>query len=83
MYHDFDAFVHLRYGRSGSRDLAFVFFPAGIEATTLELRAELFAGGAVEELVTGRTLSVEPNGGRRRLSVTAGPMRLAILAEKK
>ncbi len=76
---DFNSYVSVCHGRSQGRDLVFVFFPAGIESATLLLRDDLFADGAVHDLISDKALAVEISGPVRSLNLTAGQKRMAIL----
>ena len=80
---DFDSYVHVRYGRSQGKDVAFVFFPAGCNAATLTFRKDIFTSLSVKDIVSGKQLVLKKAGGARTLRLLAGRSRMAILVEGK
>ncbi|MFA7232867.1 MAG: hypothetical protein WC076_02020, partial [Terrimicrobiaceae bacterium] len=72
---------YVRHGKSGGRDVAFVFFPAGCPSVTLAFAEEIFPAGKVKDLFSGKTLVMKKTGGARKLRLSAGKFRMAILTE--
>lgn len=78
---DFNGYVYTQYGKSNGKDVAFVFFPADCKGATLSFPGDLFSRGKVRDIFTGKELVMQKTGSVRKLKLTAGKSRIAILAE--
>jgi beta-galactosidase len=74
-----DGFVYTKSGEALGRKVVFVFFPAGCEEVSLRLRPQFFGGGEVEDIISGRTLSLSASPDGQRLKLPAGDWRFSVL----
>ena len=75
-----EAFVYIKYGASGEQRLAFVFFPAGCDQVTLRSRPAFFAGGKVEEILSGRQVELSDSDQDQEVTLSPARWRIAVLA---
>lgn len=73
--------VYTRYGRSNGKDVAFVFFPSGCSSTTLSFPGNIFQGGKLRDIFSGKELVLEGSEGARKIRLSAGNSRISILTE--
>lgn len=78
---DFNSYVYTRYGKAGGKNIAFVFFPSGCDAATLNFTGRIFSGNKVKDIFSGKEMVLETSGGTRRLKLEAGKSRIVILTE--
>ncbi len=71
---------YVRCGKSGKRNLAFIFFPEGHNAIKVRFPGGYFGGIEAVELLSGKTLSLVHGPESDTASLQAGPMRVAVLA---
>ena len=80
---DFDSYVYVRHGRSQGKVVAFVFFPAGCKTATLTFSENLFPGRTVKDIFSGKELKLKKFGGERKIRLSAGVSRIAILVGER
>ncbi len=71
---------YVRCGKSGGRNLAFVFFPEGRDEIRVRFPGGYFGGLEAVELLSGKNLPLVHGPESDTVSLKAGPARVAVLA---
>jgi len=77
-----DSSVLVKTGRSGSKAVAFVFYPPDVAQAHLQFRAGLFGGPTLTDLMTGKSIDLQPAKDGLRCRVTPSSEHVAILTER-
>jgi len=75
-----EKFLYIKTGKSGSRNMLFVFYPEGIAEARLRIKQEFFPNNSATDIITGKRARLTKENNALICALEASPLGINVLA---